>query len=195
MPQEEKMKDNIETEKAQEAPILDEASGNALMEKILNVFKNADIPSVDASILEDKEKEYTEKYARLQAEFDNYRKRTEKERQENLANANANLISDLLPTLDHFELALKHNKDKGVMMIYEELNNILAKQGLTVIDTKGTFNPKIHEAVLTTPGDEDGIIVEEIQKGFLLNDKLLRASKVKISKKEDKKWTKLLELI
>jgi molecular chaperone GrpE len=79
-------------------------------------------------------------------------------------------------------LSLKHNKDPGIMLIYEELNKILEKQGLSVINTKGEFNPKIHEAVIQVNGEKDGIILEEIQRGYLLNHKLLRASKVKISK-------------
>lgn len=187
MTENKKIQENVKIENPEEAPILDEASGNAFMEKILNVLKTADISGIDANLLENKEKEHQEKIARLQAEFDNYRKRTEKEKSENLVNANTHLISELLPVLDNFELALKHNKDKGVMMIYNELKTILTKQGLTIIDTKGKFNPKIHEVVMTVGGGEEGIILEEIQKGYLLNHRLLRASKVKISNITEKK--------
>jgi molecular chaperone GrpE len=142
---------------------------------------------VETPIIENKEKEYFERLARLQAEFENYRKRMNKERAENLINANANLIYQLLSVLDNFELSLKHNKEAGVLLIYEELFTILEKQGLKVIDTKGIFNPKIHEAIIKVDGERDGLILEEIQKGYLLNDKLLRASKVKISKVTEKK--------
>ena len=106
----------------------------------------------------------------------------EKEKQEIMLNANANLISELLPTLDHFELALKHNKDPGVQMIYDELKETLGKFGLKVVNTKGIFNPNIHEAVVRVEGEKENVVVEEIQKGYLINDKLLRASKVKIIK-------------
>ena len=71
-------------------------------------------------------------------------------------------------------------------MIYDELNEILKNQGLKVIDTKGIFNPKLHEAVIKVDGEKEGAILEEIQKGYLLNDKLLRASKVKISRVKEK---------
>jgi molecular chaperone GrpE len=128
-----------------------------------------------------KEQELTEKLQRLQAEFENFRKRTEKEKQDIKLNANAALITDLLKILDNFELSLKHNEDKGVQMIYDELNEILEKQGMKIIDTKIPFDPRFHEALMQEAGEENGKILEEFQKGYLLNDKLLRASKVKIS--------------
>jgi molecular chaperone GrpE len=168
-----------------EKDIADEKAGAELMEKILNAFKDA--PNTEAAPVVDKEKEYADKLARQQAEFENFRKRNEKEKQEILINANANLITEILPALDHFELALKHNKDKGVQMIYDELNEILKNNGVKIISTDGVFNPKIHEAVVTLTGEKDGMILEEIQKGYLLNDKLLRASKVKVSKVTEKK--------
>ena len=124
---------------------------------------------------------YKEKFLRLQAEFANFQKRTEKERGEILKNANADLISQMLEVLDNFDLALKHNEDAGVAMIHEDLLKVLEKQGLMVINTEGKFYPQFHEAIVQEEGEEDGVILEEIQKGYLLNGKLLRASKVKIS--------------
>ncbi len=174
-----KTEKNQENEKLSEA---DEAEGAAMLEKILSVLQTSDNP-----VVENKEAEYLDKIARQQAEFENFRKRTEKEKQENIINANANLIYDLLTVLDNFELSLKHNNDKGVRLIYEELNKVLAKQGLKVIDTKGPFNPNIHEAIIKVDGKQEGVILEELQKGYLLNHKLLRASKVKISKLTEKK--------
>jgi len=150
-----------------------------------------DSPSAEKTVktpaVENKDEEYVERLQRLQAEFENFRKRTEKEKLETSINANANLILQLLKVLDNFELALKHNKDKGVMMIYDEMNKILEKQGLRVVEAKGVFNPKIHEAVVKVEGEKDGIILEEIQKGYILNNKLLRASKVKMGKVTEKK--------
>lgn len=132
--------------------------------------------------IESRELEYLERLQRLQAEFENFRKRTEKEKTENLANANSNLILQLLKVLDNFELSLKHTNDAGITLIYQELSKILEKNGLKAIDTKGKFDPNFHEAILEVEGEEDRVIVEEIQKGYLLNNKLLRASKVKITK-------------
>lgn len=146
--------------------------------------KTKEIEELDGKELkvENKEKEYLERIARLQAEFDNFQKRTEREKQENLINANADLISEFLSILDNFELSLKHNKDKGIALIYEEVVSVLEKQGLKVIDVSGKFDPKYHEALIQEDGEKEGVILEEIQRGYTLNDKLLRASKVKISR-------------
>jgi molecular chaperone GrpE len=173
-----------ETPKIEDVPEMTDAESNEMMDKILNAFKEAD---TETPLIENKEAEYLDKIARLQAEFDNSRKRMEKEKQEIMLNANANLISEILPTLDHFELALKHNKDPGVEMIYDELKETLGNFGLKVIKTDGVFNPNVHEAVMCVEGDEDGAILEELQKGYLINDKLLRASKVKINRTKDTK--------
>ena len=128
------------------------------------------------------EQEYIEKIQRVQAELENFRKRTEKEKTENLTNANVSLITLLLPVLDNFELSLKHNQDKGVLLIYDELRKILEKQGLTAVYASGVFDPKIHEALMQVEGNNPGEILEEFQKGYSLNNRLLRASKVKINK-------------
>lgn len=128
------------------------------------------------------ETEYVEKMQRMQAELENFRKRTEKEKADVVANANLKLISNLLSVLDNFELSLKYNKDKGVEMIYNELFKVLERQGLEIVKTDGDFDANIHEAIAQVKGDKDGKIVEVVQKGFLLNGRLLRASKVKVSK-------------
>lgn len=128
------------------------------------------------------QKELTETLQRVQAEFENFRKRTEKEKAQVLENANENLILQLLDVLDNFELSLKYTKDQGVKLIHNQFVKVLNKNGLKSIEATGTFNPNIHEAIAQVPGENDGEIVEEIQKGYLLNDKLLRASKVKIVK-------------
>ena len=129
-----------------------------------------------------KEKNYFEELQRLQAEFENFRKRVENERLRILRNANEDLIIKLLSVLDNFELALKHIDDKGVIMIYSEFYSILEKEGLKTIKTDGKFDPKTHEALIQEVGKENEEILEEIQKGYTLNDKVIRASKVKISK-------------
>ena len=127
------------------------------------------------------EAEYIEKLQRLQAEFENFRRRTETERREILSNANAKLISQLLEVLDNFELSLKHNPDPGIKLVYSQLYKILENQGLKAIKAEGKFNPKIHEAIVKEEGSSYGIILSEIKKGYMLNEKLIRASKVKIS--------------
>jgi molecular chaperone GrpE len=129
-----------------------------------------------------RECELLEHIQRLQAEFENYRKRTDKERSNICKNANEELIVKLLGILDNFELALQHNEDKGVSMIFSELYSTLEKEGLSVISTEGKFDPMFHEVLIQEDGEGDGMIIEELQKGYKLNDKVIRVSKVKTSK-------------
>jgi len=135
----------------------------------------------------EEKRDYLERLQILQAEYENFRKRTEKERMELLKNANEDLIIKLLSVLDNFELAMKHINDKGVDMIYSELYSILEKEGLKTINTEGKFDPKTHEAIVQEDGEEDEKILEEIQRGYTLNSKVIRASKVKISKMGENK--------
>ncbi len=134
-------------------------------------------------------KELTENLQRLQADFENFQKRTEKQCQEFSKFANQELIKDILPILDNFELALKNTEDKdklvkGVEMIFSQLHDILEKQGLKPIQTENkTFDPNIHEALMSAPAEQDKIILEEFQKGYILNEKVIRHSKVKVGKK------------
>ena len=130
----------------------------------------------------------------VQADSENYKKRLDKDRQEFCSFANAELISKLLPILDSLELALinvmvdKNEKTefiKGIELIYTQLYDALEKAGLKHIVVVGKkFDPHFHEVLLQQESDEGpGIIIEELQKGYMFNGKLLRTSKVKISKK------------
>ncbi|MGK0209096.1 MAG: molecular chaperone GrpE [Patescibacteria group bacterium] len=132
------------------------------------------------------EEKYLGMLQRLQAEFDNFAKRTQKEKGDIIKNANFALISDFIPILDDFELSLQHNDDVGVKMIHDSLLRTLKKQGMTEIATDGVFNPNIHEVLSQEEGEEDGVILEVFQKGYMLNERLLRAAKVKISKNMEK---------
>ncbi len=127
------------------------------------------------------ETEYVEKLARLQAEFENFRRRTELEKQETRTGANATLIFQLLEVVDNLELSIKHTTDPGIKLVYAQLYKILEKQGLKPIKAEGKFNPKLHEAIVKEEGDTYGTILEEIKRGYTLNDKLIRASKVRIT--------------
>lgn len=135
--------------------------------------------------------ELTENLQRLQAEFENYKKRVEKEFIEFRKYANEELISELLLIIDNFELAIK-NKDKkedfvkGVELIFSQFYELLEKKGLKVIESEGKkFDPCLHEALLKDENAdfEQDMITEELQKGYLLGDKVLRHSKVKVNKK------------
>lgn len=136
--------------------------------------------------------ELTESLQRLQAEFENYKKRAEKEKQEFVKYANAGLISKILNTIDTFEIALRNSNEhekfvKGMELIYAQLISALESEGLKPINSVGKkFDPYLHEVMLKQKSDkEEGIVLEELQKGYMLNDKVLRFSKVKISEKAD----------
>jgi len=131
---------------------------------------------------------------RLQADFENFRKRTLREREEVSAQAGKNIIKDILPVLDNLHRALEAGKQKGdldkfiegVDMIYSQLWDVLQEKGLEYIDCKGKeFDPEIHQAVMQkkVAEGEDDIVLDEIQRGYLLNGKLIRPSMVSVSKK------------
>lgn len=129
--------------------------------------------------------ELTETLQRLQAEFENYKKRTEKENAEFRKYANKQFIAELLPILDNFELALKSINDEGIKLLYAHLFDILEKQGLKRIDATGKFDPRFHEALLQEESEkESGIILEELQKGYIGGETVLRPARVKIAIKK-----------
>ena len=142
------------------------------------------------SITEEKKEtnELIDRLQRLQAEFDNYKKYIEKERQEFIKYSNHELLLKVLDIIDSFELALR-NKDKnedfikGVELIYAQLYSLLEKEGIKKINAIGQkLDPSLHEVMLTENGDEDNIISEELQGGYMINDKVLRYAKVKVRK-------------
>lgn len=142
---------------------------------------------------EEKAADYVLMLQRLQAEFENYKKRAERERLEYTEQANAQLVLGLLPVLDNFERALQvesSNGDslkKGMKMIFSQLYTILEREGLSPIEAVGElFDPYYHEAVLTDEGDYDeDTVIEEFEKGYLFRNKVLRPSKVKVGKRGD----------
>lgn len=123
-------------------------------------------------------KELEARLLRLQAEFENFRKRNAKE-QDGLADrANAELLSKLLPVVDEMKLAVEHSKDDGVKMVYMNLMSTLGKQGLEEMDSLGKqFDPYYHDALKQENGEE-GKILEIVQKGYLFKGKVLRHAKV-----------------
>ncbi|MDO3409147.1 nucleotide exchange factor GrpE [Saccharibacillus sp. CPCC 101409] len=136
--------------------------------------------------------DYMQRLARSQADFDNFRKRTIREKEELGKYASSKLISELLPVIDNFGRALDTRPEgeasesfaKGVQMIYRQFESVLQAEGLTVMDTIGQpFNPEFHQAIMQVESDEheEGVVVEEVQRGYLLKDKVLRPAMVKVS--------------
>lgn len=162
-------------------------------EKKTNKVK--EVKKTELEIAQQKVNDLTGMIQRLQAEFDNYRKRVDAQREEQKQLAVKDIIESILPTLDNFELALNHAKKdfennngedlvKGVELIFSQLVDILEQKGLTVINPVGEkFTPYEHEALLMEDSDlEKDSVIEVLQKGYKLGSKVIRNAKVKIAK-------------
>jgi molecular chaperone GrpE len=129
---------------------------------------------------------------RTAAEFDNYRKRVDRERREQAETAAADVLGDLLPIIDDLERALQamSGEDaeayrKGVELIYKQMMDLLRKRGVTPIEATGaTFDPRYHQAVIHEVSDShrDGEVIEELRRGYMLGDRLLRPAMVKVAR-------------
>jgi molecular chaperone GrpE len=153
----------------------------------------------EESLLEVKERltaelqEINDKYVRLYAEFENYKKRVNKDKEDLIKYGNENLLTELLPVIDNLEMALKHASNnvssglvQGVEITLKELKKILEKFGLTAIEADGKpFDPLIHHAMLQVERDDvkENMVAEELRKGYMLKDKVLRPALVAVSKK------------
>jgi molecular chaperone GrpE len=128
-----------------------------------------------------------ERYLRLAADFDNYRKRVAREHAQLSARASERVLDELLPVLDDLERALeaaaKHEEAKleeGVRLVHRALVALVQRHGLSEIEADGAFDPHVHEALLTQPGEgaEQGAVLQVLQKGYRLGDKVLRPARV-----------------
>lgn len=128
--------------------------------------------------------ELKDKYLRALADYQNLEKQTQSWKEEFVKFANQNLILDLLEILDDLEKAQEHLKDDGLKIIIDKLQTILKNSGLEEINLENAiFDPNLCEAVETLPGEEDNKIAEVISKGYKLNGKVIRVSKVKVWQK------------
>lgn len=160
-----------------------ENPGGANLEPIEDTLSDEDKLKVEVA-------EWQNKHLRLYAEFDNFKRRTSKERLELLQIAGKEVIIDLLPILDDFERAQKSIESatdinavkEGVKLVHLKLKNILVQKGLKEMEAIGTeFNPDVHEGITNIPApsnDLKGKVLDELEKGYYLNDKLIRFAKV-----------------
>lgn len=135
-----------------------------------------------------------DKYLRLFAEFENFKKRTTKERFELMKTAAQDTIVKILPVLDDFDRAKTMAEDdnssetisEGILMVYDKLYKVLAAKGLTPMESTGLeFDPEVHEAISEIPAasdDQKGIIIDTVERGYKLNDKIIRFAKVVVGK-------------
>ena len=148
------------------------------------------IKEEDGHTSEDKYDDLNNRFLRLYAEFENFRKRTNKERLDIINNANADLLKDMIPVIDDFERAITNNEGsedvvaikEGFSLIYNKYKGILQTKGLKPMDSKGeVFDPEVHEAVANMPTEDKklkGKIIDDVEKGYFLNEKVLRYAKV-----------------
>jgi molecular chaperone GrpE len=133
--------------------------------------------------------EYKDRYVRLLADFENFRRRSEREKADFYKYAMAGVLKNLLPVLDNFDRALDHAEQgddfhKGVLLIYKQLFDVLEKHGVRTIDESGVpFDPNIHEAVVREedPSVPSHTVTAVLQKGYFLHDRLLRPAMVKVA--------------
>ncbi len=157
---------------------------------------SAEDTSRQPDIKEQQLQEAKEKMLRLHADFDNFRKRTNKEKEEWFQYASLNILEKILPVIDNLERALSslnqqseetQNLFAGILMTYRQLLEVLQKEGLEAITPVGQiFDPTVHEAIMQVPvedGQEDNQVVEELRRGYRFKDKVIRPSLVKVAKK------------
>ncbi|HDE0450330.1 TPA: nucleotide exchange factor GrpE [Staphylococcus aureus] len=181
--------DSVEQTEESKGHLQDEAIEETSDE---NVIEEVDPKDQKINELQQLADENEEKYLRLYAEFENYKRRIQKENEINKTYQAQRVLTDILPAIDNIERALQIEGDdetfkslqKGVQMVHESLINALKDNGLEVIKTEGeAFDPNIHQAVVQddNPDFESGEITQELQKGYKLKDRVLRPSMVKVN--------------
>ncbi|HDE3405489.1 TPA: nucleotide exchange factor GrpE [Staphylococcus aureus] len=181
--------DSVEQAEESKGHLQDEAIEETSDE---NVIEEIDPKDQKINELQQLADENEEKYLRLYAEFENYKRRIQKENEINKTYQAQRVLTDILPAIDNIERALQIEGDdetfkslqKGAQMVHESLINALKDNGLEVIKTEGeAFDPNIHQAVVQddNPDFESGEITQELQKGYKLKDRVLRPSMVKVN--------------
>lgn len=184
-------KDEESPETEEKAEVMSERGEEAEGEQSVKV-EVEDIATIKKALEEERGKaeRYLANWQRAQADFINYKRRTEQERAEAVQYSNASLISSLLPVIDDLERAMGSIPQElagspwveGIRHIYRKMVATLESQGVTAIEAKGKdFDPHFHEAVMTVEGEE-GKVIEEISKGYKYHERVLRPSMVKVGK-------------
>lgn len=185
--------ESLENENTENQPIDEKNQENSTAEETQTNKEPTEEDKIESMGV--KLQEINDKYLRLYSEFENYRKRTSKERIELISNASEEVIKDILPVIDDFDRALESISKiedeqvkqtlEGVNLIYKKLYSVLERRGLKSINAKETdFNEELHEAIAQIPATTEemkGKVIDETTKGYYLNDKVLRYSKVVVA--------------
>ncbi|WP_281285217.1 nucleotide exchange factor GrpE [Alkalicoccus halolimnae] len=170
----------------------EEASAAETAEETTELEEEASVEETEIDQLKQQVQDLEDRLLRLQAEYDNFRRRTKKEKESAAKYKSQSLAESLLPALDNFERALMINPEteeaksllQGMKMVHNQLSEALQSEEIEIMETVGQpFDPHMHEAVMQVESDEydSNIIVEELQKGYLLKDKVIRPAMVKVS--------------
>ncbi|MDC3415572.1 nucleotide exchange factor GrpE [Aquibacillus sp. 3ASR75-54] len=154
--------------------------------------EHSDELNVELESVKQEKEELYQRLLRLQAEYDNFRKRTQKEKEADRKYRSQSLVTELLPVVDSFDRALTAEiKDDaaasfvdGMKMVYRQLTEALQKEGVEAIKTEGEpFDPHLHQAVMQVEDDnyDSNVVVEELQKGYTLKDRVIRPAMVKVN--------------
>lgn len=187
------MSENVNNPELQEAApdaagAVDDAAG--VVEDAAGAADGADTGALGA--LQQEKEALQDRLLRTAAEFDNYRKRVERERRDLFEFAAADVLSELLPIIDNFERALQAPAPPeadvfrtGIELIHKQMLDLLRKRGVTPIEALGAdFDPRFHQAVIHEASDDhrEGEVMQELQRGYMLGDRLLRPAMVKVAK-------------
>lgn len=148
--------------------------------------------SAELEVLRKEKEELLERLLRVQAEYDNFRKRTQKEKEADRKYKSQSVVTELLPVLDNFERALDMKPEEeaesgvfeGLEMVYRQMKEVLEKEGVEEIKTTGEpFDPHVHQAVMQVEDEnyESNVVIEELQKGYRLKDRVIRPAMVKVN--------------
>lgn len=191
---EEKIEENVESE---ETPLesevnedleFEETDEDDMLKKFSLLKKEKEKDADEIKLLNNKLKAVQEKHMRITAEYDNFRKRTVKEKEQLYTDACSDVLKEMFPAIDNLERALAMDTEDGALrtgmeMTLKQFNSSLEKLGVTEIDTTGQFDPNFHEAVMHVVDENYGAnaIVEVFQKGYIRGEKVLRYSMVKVA--------------
>lgn len=173
-------------------PVVESVPAESAPEVLAETNESETIPPAAAEPQDGGKAASDEKYLRLLADFDNFRRRTVRERKDIYQRANEEIIEEMLPVIDHMELALKaaveHKVDNAVLngfrLVADQLLSAMKKSGVSPIDAEGAvFNPTLHEAIahLPSPTVPENTVITQVRRGYMLSDRMLRAAQVVVS--------------
>lgn len=183
--------ENFNKEQQTNAEDVSSSAGDAGQDQVDRNNQGTGDPQDELNKYKSQTEEYLQLAQRVQADFDNFRRRTLQEREDLMKYCSLRLATNLLPILDNFERAMSaagndvNQLKEGIELIHRQLRDVLEKEGVKPMEAVGQeFDPNFHEAVMQAPSEEhpDNVVIEEFQKGYMLADRVIRPAMVKVAK-------------